>query len=312
LNTLLRPLLRILLAAFFVLAAAPDSQAAKQIGVIMTGNLPYYGEMHEAFVAEINKKFSGADKVEFILQRPFPDPISWSNAARKLIAFDVDLIVSYGSPATQAVLKEKSPIPTIYVGLYEPEQAVISGKNVTGCGYKVPLSSIIRYFKLLKPVNTLGIVFSSNEEDSVRQYKTMQTLAEQQNIKAETINIRSRTDLDKLKAGNMDAVFITGSSLAHLWINDIISILEKRKIPAADIFPDNSESGLLMTLYQPSQSQGHMAAGMASQILRGENQANINAHTFRDTELVLNLAEARRLGITFPIRLLVEATKVIR
>ena len=177
-NTLHRPLLRILLTVFFVLAAAPNLHAEKRIGVIMTGDIPFYRAIHEAFVAELNRRSGGADeKIEIILQRPFPNSISWSNSARKLIAFDVDLIVTYGSPAAQAVIHEKSSIPLVYAGLYEPDHAAVSAKNVTGCGFKVPLSSILRYFKRLKTVNTIGIVFSSVEEDSVRQYETMQSLA---------------------------------------------------------------------------------------------------------------------------------------
>lgn len=278
----------------------------------MSGDVPYYGAMHETFVAELNKRFGKNEKIEIILQRPFPDSISWSNAARKLIAFEVDLIVSYGSPATQAVLYEKSSIPLVYAGLYEPDQAGIASKNATGCGFKVPLSSIIRYFKQLKPVNTLGIVLCSAEEDSVRQYKTMSALAEQQNISIKKIDIRSRMDLDKLKTENMDAVFITGGSLAHLWLHDILAILKRRQIPTADIFPDNSAFGVLMTLHPPSVSPGQMAAEMATQILRGERPGNISPHIFRDTELVVNLVEARNLGLTFPVQLLVEATKVIK
>lgn len=310
--TSLRPLLRALLCVLFLLGAATDSHAAKQIGVIMTGDVPYYRAMHETFVAEINKRFAGAEKIEIILQKPFPDPISWSNAARKLIAFDVDLIVSYGAPAAQAVIHEKSNIPMVYAGLYEPDQAAVSGKNVTGCGFKVPLSSIIRYFKHLKPVNTLGILFTSSEEDSVRQYKTMTALATQQNIKTARIDIQSRTDLAKLKAENTDAVFITGSSRVHLWLEDILSILKKKQVPTADIFPDDAESGVLITLFQPPLAQGKMAAEMASQILADKKPASITPQISRDTELVYNLVEARHLGITIPIDQLIEANRVIK
>jgi len=305
-------LLTFLFSVLFVLAAAPDSHAEKRIGVIMTGDVPYYGAIHEAFVAELNSRFAGGEKIEIILQRPFPNALSWSNAARKLIAFDVDLIVAYGSPAAQAVIHEKSSIPLVYAGLYEPEQAEVSGKNVTGCGFKIPLSSIVRYFKRLKTISTLGIVFSGVEEDSVRQGKTMKELAEQQNIKTLEIDIRSRADLEKLKAQKTDAIFMTGGSLTHLWLDDILSILRKEKIPAADIFPDDSESGVLMTLYQPVHSQGQMAAEMASKILLGEKPENIAPHTYRDTELVFNLIAARHLGIVFPIPLLIEATRVVQ
>jgi len=277
----------------------------------MTGDIPYYGAIHESLVAELNSRYAGSEKIEIILQRPFPDSISWSNAARKLIAFDVDLLVAYGSPATQAVIHEKSRIPLVYAGLYEPDKAGVNAKNVTGCGFRVPLSSILRYFKRIKTINTLGIVFSSVEEDSVRQYETMQLMAEEQDIKVEKINIRSKTDLDKLQTIKSDVVFISGSSMAYLWLDDIMGSLEKKQIPAAAIFPDVTESGVLMTLYQPPQFQGEMAADMVWQVLHGTKPTDISAYTFRDTELVFNLVEAKHIGINFPIQLLIEATRVI-
>lgn len=311
-QTLIRPLLSILLAFVLVLAVAAESHAVQRIGVIMTGDVSYYGAMHAVFVSELKKNFSGGEEVEVILQKPFPNSISWSNAARKLIAFDVDLIVTYGASAAQAVIHEKSHIPLVYAGLYEPDQANVAGKNVTGCGYKVPMSSILRYLKRLTSIETLAIVFSSVEDDSVRQYEEMKVLAWKQNIKTEKIDIRSRTSLGQLQAKNPDAVFIAGSALTHLWIDDIVAILRKKKIPAADIFSNDLEAGVLVSLFQPPQAQGKMAADMAAQILLGEKPGNIVSHTFRDTELVFNLEEARRLGIEFPIQLLIEATKVVQ
>ncbi len=277
----------------------------------MTGDIPYYNAIHNTFIAELNRKFAGTEKIEIILQRPFPNSISWSNAARKLVAFDVDLIVTYGSPATEAAIFEKSRIPIVYAGIYEPDKAPVKSRNATGCGFKVPLSSILRYFKRLKTIDTIGIVFSSIEEDTVRQFETMQTIAAQQKIKTEKIDIRSRTEIEKLKTLNSDAVFLTGSSLAHIWLDDIIGLLDNQKIPVADILPDVSETGVLMTLYQPSASQGVMAAEMAWQILLGTKPSDIAVHTFRDTELVFNKVEARNLGINFPIQLLIEATRII-
>ena len=310
-NILPRPLLIILLTGLFSLAAAQDLHAAKRIGVIMTGDIPYYEAIHETFVSELHKKFDGSEEIEIILQKPFPDPIAWSNAARKLIAFDVDLIVTYGSPAAHAVIHEKNRIPLVYAGFYEPDPSAFQGNNVTGCGFSVPLSSILRYFKRLKAITTFGVDFSAVEEDSVRQYETMRLIADQQGIKTEKINILSRADVPQLESKEFDVVFITGSALAHLWLDDIVSILDEKRIPAADIFSDDNESGVLITLYQPSKAQGKMAAEMAQQVLLGTKPSKITPHIFRETELVFNLVEAKRLGIDFPIHLLIEATRVI-
>lgn len=284
-----------------------------RIGVIMTGDVPYYSEMHKGFMEELKRSTGGAGEIEVILQRPFPDQIAWSNAARKLIAFDVDLIVSYGSPATLAVLHEKSDIPLVYAGVYDPQSVDISGKNVTGCGYKVPLSSLIRYLKRLKHVATLSALYSSIEEDSLRQVNNLESLASRQNITLIKVNLQSKKDIKKIKSvSGGDAVILTGSALVHLWIDDIMPELRKEKEPVADIFPDEVEAGVLMTLYRPPFEQGQNAAEMVSRILEGELPNTITPVVHGDAELVFNLIEADKIGLTFPVGLMVEATRVIK
>ena len=287
--------------------------AQLRIGVIMTGDIPYYKKMHQGFLEELERHKPPEDEIEVILQRPFPDQIAWSNAARKLIAFDVDLIVSYGSPATLAVLDESSKVPVVYAGVYDPDNADITGKNVTGCGYKVPLSSLVRYLKRLKKIDSLRALYSSVEEDTVRQVGTLASLSSQQNVSLTKVNLRSKKEIGKLQRGSgEDAVILTGSALVHLWIDDLMSLLRKEKQPVADVFPDDAEAGVLITLYRPPVEQGRKAAAMAARILGGEQPVNIPPEIHGDTELVFNKIEADKLGLTFPVGLLVEATRVIK
>ena len=303
-----------LLPVLFLVLCCPGISSGKVlVGVIMTGNISYYDTMHQAFVANLQKKLPPGEDVQFILQRPFPDPIAWSNAARKLIAIDVDLIVSYGAPATHAVLFEKSKIPVVYAGVYQPEAVEIKSRYVTGCGYRVPLSSLLRYFKRIKDVNKLRVVYSSTEEDSVRQMNELADLAKQQKIELTWVDIRSQGDIKKLRnVGRGDAVYFTGSSLAHAWMKDILSLLEDKKVPAVDMFPDPAEMGLLITLFHPPELQGEAAAEIVSKIIGGEKVENIAPQLLRETELVFNLIEARKLGITLPLQLIVEATRVVK
>jgi len=300
--------------ALLLLLFCPGPSFAKVlVGVIMTGDIPYYTAMHETFATELKNSLPDDEEVQFILQRPFPDPIAWSNAARKLIAIDVDLIVSYGVPATQAVLFEKSNIPVVYAGVYEPESANLSGSNFTGCGYRVPLSSLLRYFKRVKEIDKLQVVYSSTEEDSARQMAELVEMARQQKMDFARMDIRSNGDLKKLRdISGDDAVFVTGSALVHIWLDDILNLLQEKKIPAVDIFPDPSEAGMLITLFQPPEKQGEAAAKLASRVIGGEKAKNIPPVILRETELVFNLLEARNMDITFPIQLIVEATKVIK
>ena len=289
------------------------SVAQYRIGVIIAGDVPYYKEMHESFAAELKNLMPAGQEIEYILQRPFPDPISLSNAARKLIAFDVNLIVTYGSAATRAVVDERSHIPHIYAGVYDPEKITLNAKKTTGCGFKVPLSSLLRYLKRLEQFDTLTILFSSVEEDSVRQCDEMLLLAEQQGLDVKAIDIKNRKELDQLSSiGPEDAVFVTGSALVHLWMEDIVEVARRQKVPIADIFPDTTQAGVLITLFQPAAEQGKKAAEMAMQILDGKEPKDIPVYVLRDTQLVFNLNEAKLIGIDFPIQLIIEATRVIK
>ncbi|GAB4340867.1 MAG: ABC transporter substrate-binding protein [Desulfobulbaceae bacterium] len=296
-----------------LLLLLPGAAAAKTlIGVVMTADIPYYRDMHSSFQERLAATMPGKE-VEYILQRPFPDPIAWSNAARKLIALDVDLIISYGAPATKAVLFEKSNIPVVYAGVYEPGATDIGGKNVTGCGYRVPLSSLLRYFKRFREIKKVRVVYSSTEEDSVRQMTEIVSLSEEQRVELSRMDIRSHGDLRKFsELESDDGVYLTGSGLAHVWLDDLLSVSRAGKIPVVDIFPDPDEEGVLITLYHPPAEQGGRAADMAARIIGGEKPQDIVPQVMRDTELVINLVEAKRQGIMVPMQLVVEATRVIR
>jgi len=78
------------------------------------------------------------------------------------------------------------------------------------------------------------------------------------------------------------------------------------------MFPDPAERGLLITLFHPPELQGEAAAEIVSKIIGGEKAENIAPQLLRETELVFNLVEARALGISLPLQLMVEATRVIK
>ncbi|MEW6602781.1 MAG: hypothetical protein AB1499_17550, partial [Nitrospirota bacterium] len=70
---------------------------AKSVGVIMTADVEYYRNIHKAFTESMGKD------VEIVLQKPTADPMSWTNAARKLTGLGAKVIVCYGAPAALTV-----------------------------------------------------------------------------------------------------------------------------------------------------------------------------------------------------------------
>lgn len=295
---------------FFVPAVAAEEIL---IGVVMTGNIPYYGAMHEAVTDGLKSRTPSGTQIKFIVQKPFPDSIALSNAARKLIAADVDLIVAYGSPATLAVMHETSGIPIVYAGVYDPGAGQVAGKLVTGCGYKVPLSSLLRHLRSLKQFTTLSVAYSSLEEDSVRQMTELSDLAKEQGFVLQKINIRSPQDVKNIDPKTVgDALFVTGSSIANAALEKIVAFFKEHGQPSVAILPDVAETGIVITLYQSPQEQGEKAAEMVVKVMLGQKPSNVKTEILRNTDLVFNLREAKNLGLKPPINLIAESTKVIK
>lgn len=285
--------------------------AEKTIGVIMNGDIPYYRDVHSAFLSRLDRGIEKG-RVEIAMQKPYPDPISLSNAARKLIALDVDVIVVYGLPAAQAAVAEKTDIPIVYMGVYEPLVPKIKAKNITGMALRVSVSSLLRYLRGMTSLTTLGVVYSSNEEDSVYQMKELLGLSKQYGFKVEGINLKRAQDARAMLAGKkLDAVFITGSSIASMASSAIMEHSQESRIPTASMIPDKAAHAII-TLSSNPKEQGEKTADMVIKILGGTPAGKIKTDSSSDVELIFNLREAKIMGFKIPMDLVTEATKLIQ
>jgi len=308
----MKPTRWILLAAL-IFCAAPAMAADKTVGVIMSGNLGYYQDVHKAFVGALLKEGFDHRKVDTLLQMPSPDPMSWTNASRKLSVADVNVLVTYGAPAALAAIRETKSIPIVYAGVYDPAAVGVSARNMTGISSKVPMTSLLKYLKKLIPFTKLAIVYNELEPDSVRQAEELVQLESQYGFQTVKMTVKKSEDARKLVfAGKADAVLISVSAVINESIDTVIRSAHSAKIPTISQTGGTAEHGVILSLAPSATEQGEVAGRLAVRILRGENPASIPAEVPKLVELVLNLKEAGALGIKVPFDLITDATKVIK
>lgn len=306
-------LLRWFLLAVLLCRAVPALAADKTVGVIMTGNVGYYQEVHKAFVAALLKEGWDHRKVDTLLQMPSPDPMSWTNAARKLSVAEVNVLVIYGAPAALAALRETKSMPVVYAGVYDPLASGVSAKNCTGISSKVPLTSLLKYLKKLTPFTRLAIVYNELESDSVRQAEELTQLEGQYGFKTVKMAVKRSEDVRKLVfSGKADAVLISVSSVVNEELDSIVKAAHAAMIPTISQLGGTAEKGVVLSLAPSATEQGEVAARFTSRILRGEHPAQLPAEVPKMVELVLNLKEAAVLGIKAPIDLITDTTRVIK
>lgn len=298
------------LLVFPILVPARAFSAQKMIGVIMTGSIPYYENIQKTFAQTLRSDGFGPAEVQVVVQSPAPEIMSWTNAARKLVAIGADVIVSYGAPATLAVLNETSDIPVVFAGVFDPKAAGIAGSNVTGISSTVPLTSLIKNFKSIDDFKKLGIVFNSSEKDTVVQARQVRELGGQFGFHSVRFNIK-RTE-DTRKISNVDGLFLTTSCAAMVCINNIMGIARQEKIPTASTIGGEATKGIILTLAANPYEQGKEAAKMAERLIKGAEPSSIPMESPKKIDMIVNLKEAASLGLKIPFDLLTSATKVIK
>jgi putative ABC transport system substrate-binding protein len=305
--------IRWILFAALIFYAAPVIAADRTVGVIMSGNLGYYQDVHKAFVGALLKEGFDHRKVDTLLQMPSPDPMSWTNAARKLTVADVNVLVTYGAPAALASIRETKSIPIVYAGVYDPAAVGVAARNMTGISSKVPMTSLLKYLKKLVPFTKLAIVYNELEPDSVRQAEELAQLEGQYGFQTIKMTVKRSEDVRKLVfAGKADAVLISVSAVVNESIDAVIKSAHSAKIPTVSQTGGTADHGIILSLAPSATEQGDVAGRIAVRILKGENPASIPAEVPKLVELILNLKEAGALGIKVPFDLITDATKVIK
>ena len=300
----------LLISAAAWLLPAEAAAAGKTIGVVMTGNIPYYKDIHKAFSEGLAAEGLGPGSVEVILQTPTPEPMSWMNSIRKLVAIGANVIVTYGAPATMTAMAETSDLPIVFAGVYDPKELGISGKNATGISSTVPVASLVKNLKAISNFSNLGVVYSTSEKDTVLQANDVARLEATYNYRSTKFNVKRPEDIAKIS--NVDALFLTTGCAAMHCVTNVISTVRKAKIPTATTIGGGEQSGIILTLSANPQEQGREAAKMTAQVVKGENPSSIAIGQPKKIDLIINLKEATDMGLKIPFDLLTSATRVIK
>ena len=302
-----------MLCAALLLSAATAVAGDKTLGVVMSGNIGYYQEMHRAFASGLIKEGYDRRKVDTLLQMPAPDPLSWTNAVRKLIVADANVLVTYGGAASLIAIKETKSVPIVYAGVYDPPAAGVVAKNAAGISSKVPLTSLLKYAKKLTPFTKLAVVYNELEQDSVRQVEELGALEGQYGFQTVKMPVKRVDEAKALTfAGKADAVLISVSATANEALSEIVRTAHAAKLPTLSQLGGAGEKGVILTLSASATEQGEAAAKIAARLLNGENPASITMEVPKLIELVLNLKEAGALGLKPPMDLISDATRVIK
>ena len=244
--------------------------------------------------------------------------------AAELAALAPDVIVAYGASTVGALLQATRAVPIVFPGVVDPvgagfvDSLARPGGNATGfLTFEYSLSG--KWPELLKeiaPGVTRVAVFRDLATPSgTAQFGVIQTAASSLKVEVSPVNMRDAAEIKRAVAAfarspNGGLIF-TGSGLAHVHRELIITLAARHKLPAVYFDRIFVAVGGLISYGPDFIDHFRRAAGYVDRILKGEKPADLPVQAPTKYELAINLKTAKALGLTVSPSLLSRADEVI-
>lgn len=231
------------------------------------------------------------------------------------------LVYTFGTIVTQEALRQDSALPVIFNIVQRPVEAGVAatmarpGGRATGASNLVPMESAFRTLGTVMTIRKLGFVYSSHDPAPRFQLTDIRQQERRFGFQTLAFPIAGKEEiaatLKKVIDARPDAVIFPSDSFVKANADQIISVLNRHRIPSIVVIPEMvKENGALLSLGPDYRTLGRLAAENALQVLQGHAPANLPVRTVPHLSLLIHLATADRLGINIPLQLLSVATVV--
>jgi len=249
----------------------------------------------------------------------------FSDLATELVRLNVNIIVTWGTPATRAARQATTTIPIVMASAGDPVRSGLvaslahPGGNVTGLTALGPGLGAKR-LELLKEaapnLSHVAFLWNPANPDQTGHLDDVRAAARVLGATVLSVEARSREELEQalalLKRERPSALLMTADNIHHRYIDRIVAFALENRLPAMYQLKEAVDRGGLMSYGASLSDLGRRAAHFVDKILKGAKPGDLPVEQPTKFELVINLKTAKALGLTIPQSLLVRADEIIQ
>lgn len=314
-------------AAWPAVAWAQPPQRRRRIAVLI--DVPRDGDRSrprlEAFVhALMDLGWSANNNIEMEVRWGASTPERSNSLVGELLAFDPDVVLTSGSPATIAFRRASAKIPIVFVLVTDPVGAGLAdslarpGGQATGFTlFEYAIAG--KWLELIKEIapstKRVAVLRDAGLAVGAGQFGAIQAVAPSLAIELRPLDVRNTAEIERglaaFSPGPNDGMIITATPLAALYREQIISLAARYKMPSVFAYRHFVTAGGLVAYGPDLVNPFRRAASYVNRILRGEKPEDLPIQAPTTYELAINLKTAKALGIAIPTTLLARADEVI-
>jgi putative ABC transport system substrate-binding protein len=245
--------------------------------------------------------------------------------AAQLVALPVDVLVTWGTPATVAAKQATSTVPIIFFAVGDPVGSGIvaslarPGGNVTGVtNLTAELSA--KQLELLKEIvpglTQIAVLRNPRNPVSALNMRWTELAAQALGVQLHVVDVHDPSEFEaaflSITGERAGALIVLADTMFLSQRRQIADLAIKRRLPAMFNWREYAEAGGLIAYGPMFAEQGRRVAEFVDKILKGVRPAELPVEQPMRFALVINLKTAQALGLTISPTLLFQADEVIR
>lgn len=301
--------------------ATSSSEEMKTVGILQYVSHDALDQINDGIVQGLaDKGYVEGENLIIEFQNGQADQSRLNTMSQELIDSNADVLVGIATPAAQALANATDEIPIILGAITDPIGAGLvddmekPGGNITGVSNQTPVDAVIELAQEILPeAKTVGILYSSNEDNSQAQVDEASAAAEAMGLAVELFVVNSSNEIAQtvqVMASQVDYIYLPQDNTVANAMDTVVQEADAAGVPVFPSVDTMVAQGGLATVGQNQFQIGVETGIMAAQILDGADPATTPVNIFTDGELIINSAQAEKLGITIPASVLAEAKEI--
>ena len=244
--------------------------------------------------------------------------------AAELAATNPDVLVGVTTNAAIAVKRASGSVPVVFMGVTDPVSAGLvaslgqPGGNATGVTNMAAIltGKRLEYLKTTLPsVTKIAVLWDPKAPGSVPQWEESKERAKALGLTMYSMDVSSSEQYEqafaRAVAARSGAVWVTLNPLANSNQIRITDLAAKHRLPSVCARADYADNGCMLSYGPGYSTEGRDAARYVDKLLKGAKPSELPVEQPTKFELIVNQKAARRLGVSVPQTILMQADRVV-
>lgn len=291
-------------------ASSEESNEKIKIGILQQLEHPSLDEAREGFVQALaDSGYVDGDNIVIDYQNAQSDQSNLSNMADRLVNENSDLILAIATGAAQTVAGKTSDIPVLVTAVTDPVDAGVvnsmdnPGTNVSGTSDASPMKEQLELLLQLKEIKTVGLLYTSSEDNSVLQIKQVKDILDTMGVEYVERTVTNSNDVQQVVqslVGKCDGIYIPTDNVLASSMALVADITWPAGIPVVAGAESMVTDGGLATLGLSYYNLGYQTGEMAVRVLAGEDISTMPVETQKEYNYIINSDAVAAMNMEIP------------